>query len=93
MTDRYAIQEYLNLLEALLSGECSAPDFENAYLRMFKSDTTRRPQKVFDVLDGLFADVDAYVADPALREDDDLDEAGLRERVRHARDRLRATID
>lgn len=92
MTDRHAIQGYVDLLDAFVSGECSASEFEQAYLRMFKADATKRPQKIFDVLDGLFADVDAYVSDPNLREDDDLDETALRERVHHAREQLRSHI-
>lgn len=46
----------------------SADEFEVVFLRLYKSDATDWPPELFEVLDGLFADVDDYCADPTLRE-------------------------
>ena len=65
MEDRYQIRKYLDLMDAMLSGDMTATEFESRYLRTFKEDDALRPYEVFTTLDGLFADVDAFVADPA----------------------------
>ena len=88
MEDRYQIRKYLDLMDAMLSGDMTATEFESRYLRTYKEDDALRPYEVFTTLDGLFADVDAFVADPALREEGDFDEDQLRERVATARRRL-----
>jgi hypothetical protein len=86
--DRHGIQPYLDLLDLFLAGGITADEFETRYLRRYKADDTRRPDKVFTVLDGLFADVDAYVGDPTLRDPGDLDAEQLRECAAVARRRL-----
>lgn len=48
-------------------GRVSAPQFEEKYLAVFKAEAEIPQPDTFDVLDGLFADVDEYVADPDLR--------------------------
>jgi hypothetical protein len=57
---------------------------------MFEEDPTIRPEPEYQILDGLFADVDAFCADPDLRSIEDLDEEQLRACARTARGRLRA---
>ncbi len=77
MEDRFRIAPYLCLLRSFLCGEIGASEFEDLYLRTFKNDPASRPREVFLVLDRLFGDVDAFVADDDLRDEEDLDEAGL----------------
>ncbi len=88
MADRYALSQYLDLMDEFLSGRASAAEFEERYLKKFKADSFRRPRRIFDVLDRLFAEVDSYVADPSLRDPGDLDDEMLIDRVAHARERL-----
>lgn len=90
--DRYRVRPYVDLIDQFLSGGCSAIEFETEYLRVFTDDDAERPDKVFRVLDRLFAEVDAFVADPELRDEGDLDEEGLRAAASDARTRLAAYV-
>jgi hypothetical protein len=64
---RLALLPYRQLLSAFTAGAITADAFEARFLEMYKSDPTKWPDDVFDVLDRLFAEVDDYVADPSLR--------------------------
>jgi hypothetical protein len=52
-------------------------------LEIYKSDKTIRTGEIFDILDGMFSNVDAYCSDPNLITDPkyDIDEAELRKRA------------
>jgi hypothetical protein len=78
------LSDYMDLIRRYLNEIVSAEEFERLYLRMFKDDPTIRPSAGYDVLNGLFWDVDAFCADPEFRSAADLDEAALRTRARHA---------
>jgi len=58
---------YIELIEGFLEGSIPAATFERRYLDHFQADQTRRDEELFDVLDGLFAAVDAYCGDDELR--------------------------
>lgn len=60
-------------LDGFVDGSIGAQQFERDYLALFKGDQIRRSEREFLLLDQLFADVDAFVADPALRDEGDLD--------------------
>ncbi len=92
MEDRYGLRPYLDLIDDFLTGRVSATEFEGRYLQVFKADSARRPDRVFEVLDRLFADVDAFVAEPQLRDEGDLDEEALRDRAEQAGWRLRRHV-
>jgi hypothetical protein len=62
------IDGYQPIINRFTSGETSADQFEADFLNYFKSDVNQATGHEFDILDGLFADVDEYVADPDLRE-------------------------
>ncbi|MGV0656609.1 colicin immunity domain-containing protein [Mycolicibacterium thermoresistibile] len=80
---------YKPIIGRFVSGESSAAQFEEDFLSYFKSDANQVPGEDFDILDALFADVDDYVDDPALRaEVGGLDENELRERASNAYRRL-----
>ncbi|TXK95117.1 hypothetical protein BMR11_14125, partial [Methylococcaceae bacterium CS5] len=49
----------------------------HGWQRMFKEETRVLPEDVYDALNNLFLDVDAYCADVSLRDDEDLDEEDL----------------
>jgi hypothetical protein len=71
VTDRGKIAamtaRYRGLISDFVDQRISADEFETAYLSLFKTDTTQVRSTEFEVLDGLFADVDDYVGDPELR--------------------------
>lgn len=75
-----AISKFVELIERFVSGTIDAPAFEATYLNRFKNESTRLPETAFGVLDQLFAEVDAFCADPDLRGESDLDEDALRSR-------------
>lgn len=85
------IEDYLTLIDALLESEMDAEGFERRYLEAFKHETRPMTADVFQALDGLFAAVDAYCGDDELRDEDDLDVAGLWTAARKARDILLAS--
>lgn len=86
--DPLHLAPFLALIRAFLAGAVDADGFERAYLDLSREDLHHRPRAVFLALDTLFADVDAYCADPALHGPDDLDAAGLRQAAARALEAL-----
>ena len=84
------IQGYIDLLTAFISKKISVLRFEQKFLQLFKSEETDLSGVEFKILDRLFADVDAFCADPQLREKGDLDEGELREKCKVALLQLQA---
>jgi hypothetical protein len=88
--------DYQDLLNRFLEGAIRAVDFQTAYLEKFKHEARTFPDGVFDVLDALFADVDAFCPDKALfvqlNQNNPgfyIDEAMLRARVSEASELLK----
>lgn len=80
---------YRELMADFLDGSSSADEFEVRFLAYFKNDRSQIPGPEFDVLDGLFADVDEYVANDDLRAKvGGLDAGGLSDAVRSAYQQL-----
>jgi hypothetical protein len=90
--EQQAVAPYLTLLEDFAFSGLAAPAFEQQFLERYKTDPFLWSEPVFAVLDRVFADVDAYVADDDLRDPDDgdLDDEGLRASARTALERLSA---
>lgn len=65
------------LVEAFVSGELDGPAFERHFLELRRDEIDRGESQRFAV-DLLFYEVDAFCADPALRDAGDIDEAELR---------------
>lgn len=86
------LRPYLELLEAFLEARTTIVEFERRYLDLFKADNQIRPEAVFEILDGLFADVDAYSMEFG-EDEDNLTEAQLRERASRAHRELRKYVD
>jgi hypothetical protein len=80
---------YAILMQAFVDDRLYALEFESLYLTLFKNDPLMRLGAVFGILDHLFADVDAFCADEHLRDEDDLNEKELKDRVRRALGELR----
>lgn len=89
MSDVYA--EYGDILNHFLEGTISAEEFQRAYLRQFKNEKRHLSEPLFELLDGLFGDVDAFTADPQLLAENPsfyIDESALRQRTAQALQRL-----
>lgn len=84
--------DYLALIDWFVDGAISVEEFQARYLELFKTETRLLTEGLFELLDGLFGDVDSFTKDPELlaaRPDFYLDEPKLRERARVAADILR----
>lgn len=86
-----ALVPYAVLLRLLIGGRASGEEFEVVFLPMYKRDRTDWPPEIFDLLDGFFADVDYFCADPGVRaEAGGIDETELRRRAAMTLERLSA---
>jgi hypothetical protein len=87
-----AIVGYMRLIMQFLNNEIDPTTFENSYLQLFKNEQRILPSNLFRILDGLFADVDAFCSDPALCGQEDLDEKELRIRCAKALKQLQDLV-
>lgn len=86
-----AVAPYAVLLRLFVDQLVSGEEFEVLFLPLYKQDPTQWPPDIFDVLDGLFADVDDFCSDERLRaEVGGIDQSELRRRAAAAFDRLSA---
>lgn len=84
--------QYLALISSFVADKIAAADFEREYLKLFKADETEWPEAEFAILDELFGEVDAFCADPQLRDENDPDEYELKERSKMALERLQSLV-
>lgn len=89
---RDELNDYLELMELFHSGQITSVQFETRYLALFKADQRLFPAEIFSVLNQLFSDVDAFVADPNIRGRNDLDEEQLLTSSRAAYERLEMLV-
>lgn len=87
------LMPYIQLLSSFVEERIGASDFEREYMDLFKNDSTNWSEQEFAVLDQLFADVDAFCADPDLRDPGDLDERELMEKSKVALEKLRVLVN
>ena len=76
------LNPYLHLMKSFVENKIDANEFERSYLLMFKNDTSSWTEAEYENLNNLFAEVDAFCADPELRGENDIDEDQLREVTR-----------
>ena len=82
---------YTKLFEEFLAENLPVDDFEAAYFMRFKNETQMLDDRLYDVLEDVFGDLDSFTHDAELSADKPdfyLDEPGLRRRVRRALERL-----
>ncbi len=84
------IQPYIDLLESFTSDQIDAPQFEKSFLELFKNDSSQFDESAYEVLDHLFYDVEDFCADPAIRDEEDLDEAQLKTKSKKHLEELRS---
>ncbi len=84
------MEKYIKLLQSFADSKISADQFEQQFLQLFKSDNNLQPGREFQILDKLFADVDAYCSDPDLIEDPrfDIGEVQLQVSAQETLDKL-----
>jgi self-protective colicin-like immunity protein len=81
--------QYVILIRAFLEGRLTGQEFQMLYFAVFKSDSKRRPTEIFNILDGLFTEIDDYCSDDAVRQRvGGIDEQELRARTRNVEARL-----
>ena len=84
------LDPYIELLAAFVEqGSIDGTMFEKRFSEMFQEEETRFPEAEFLVLDKLFGDVDAFEPNAELRDEDYLDEQGLRVGAAEALAKLR----
>jgi hypothetical protein len=71
------ISEYIKLIESYISGRISPTEFEYKYLKLFKEEKRIPTPAIYEVLNKLFTDVDAFTSDPTLRNQSSIDEKEL----------------
>jgi hypothetical protein len=77
--------QYVILIRAFLEGRLTGQEFQVLYFAIFKSDDKHRPSEIFNILDGLFVEIDDFCPDEAIRHQvGGIDERELRARVRTA---------
>jgi hypothetical protein len=62
------LEDYRDLLKRFLTLDITVFEFERVYLKTFKSDSTIRDEKIYNILNELFHAVDAFCEDPPLRD-------------------------
>jgi hypothetical protein len=67
------MDSYVIVARALVDGRLSAQEFETVFLSIFNGEGDVFPDVETRALHRLFSDVDAYCADPDLRNSSDID--------------------
>jgi hypothetical protein len=62
------LEPYRQLLTDFVAGRISADDFQTEYFERYQNDNRWFPDSIYDIVDGFFADVDAYVEEERLRD-------------------------
>lgn len=81
---QHDLAEYQDLINRFVGGRLGVAEFETIYLRMFKEDSTKRPEAEYEILNDLFSAVDAYCGNPAFRQPFSLNEEQLRAEAQSA---------
>ncbi len=91
------LDEYKKLIMQFIDGQITAVEFRDFYFQKYQNDTRTLEEQLFEALDELQGDVDAYEPDQelykALSEEKPnwyLNESGLREKARAALQKLSA---
>ncbi|MEM9859820.1 MAG: colicin immunity domain-containing protein, partial [Bacteroidota bacterium] len=63
--NKHILDKYISIIKKFTDGEMKASDFERRYIEMFKSEVELQG-RLFDVLNQLFSDVDAYCGNPEI---------------------------
>jgi len=81
---------YVSLIESFVASEIDGATFEARFLELYKNDDSAWTPAAFDVLDGLFAEVDDFTPYPELRDPGDPTEDDFRAQAERRLQRLLA---
>ncbi len=87
------LYEYENLIERFLNGIISVKEFERAYIDKYTNDNEPKKEDLFQILDWLFFQVDAFTdlpMEPGDNPEDYINEEQLRESAAETLQALRA---
>ena len=76
-TQSECLNGYLTLLRDFAAGKLDARLFESTYIHKFKTERVELPENIFNVLDRLFAEADAYCPDSDVKSTDCIGDAQL----------------
>jgi len=82
MDKKETIKKYLELIRQFTAGEIAASEFSLEYIETFKAEEKLPDDALFEPLNSLFAEADAYCEDPELRGKRDINEEELMEAAR-----------
>ncbi len=85
-----SIIKYTQLIEGFIKKKITALEFESEYIDMFENEQCDLSEKEYIVLDALFYEVDAFCVYDDIRDENDLDEDGLRKAAQRALLELKA---
>ncbi len=85
-----AAEPYEHLMDKFMSGSLPTKAFERAYIDTFTDDSTIWPEELYQILNEVFLDVDAYFPDPSFWNDLIIGEDELRRRVARSLEALRS---
>lgn len=88
MSELLIIDNYNKLINSFINGNISAEEFDLKYLDLFLNDKTSYSQKLYDITQELFYDVEEFCIYPELREEGEIDEDGLLNSAKIALKRL-----
>jgi hypothetical protein len=75
-------QDFIDLLVAFVDGTINSNEFERNYIKYFLKENSFESGQTYDILSKVFWDIEDYVEDDDLRDDDELDTESLRDRCR-----------
>ncbi|MEX0921895.1 MAG: colicin immunity domain-containing protein [Rhodovibrionaceae bacterium] len=84
------IKKYIKLLESYTSHNISSLEFETQYLKLFKIEPEGMPEDIYDLLNNLFINVDAYCDNSSIRDEEDLGPHELLDSARETLGKLRS---
>ena len=87
------VHVYQELMENFLQDRISVGGFEKEYLELFKTDSSLRGPPLYNILNRVFLDIDAYCPDAMLESVDGIGERELRERVKNSLNELHRILD
>lgn len=86
------VQPYVELIDAFLSDRLPVASFERTYMDTYLNDKTHWLEPVYEALNEVFLDIDAYYPDPEIRDEDGIDEEELRVRVARSLEDLKRAV-
>lgn len=72
------IDKYISLVESYLGNRITVQEFECSYLECFSNEIIEFPEHIYNLLNELFLDIEAFCSDSSMRGEGDMNENDLR---------------